>query len=55
MINLINKLINYYVLKQETELLIPAKTGNRTIKCTQVLKEFCQLITDLRRGKTCNL
>ena len=24
-------------------------------KCTQVLKGFFQLITDLRRGKTCNL
>ena len=31
-IDLINKLINYYVLKQETELLIPAQTGNRTIE-----------------------
>ena len=31
MINLINESINYsYVLKQETELLVPAKTGNRT-------------------------
>ena len=28
-----NKLINYsYISKQETELLIPAQTGNRTIK-----------------------
>ena len=26
------KLINYYVLKQETESLIPAQTGNRTMK-----------------------
>ena len=33
MINLINKIINYlYFSKQETELLIPAQTGNRTIK-----------------------
>ena len=32
-INLIKKLINYsYVLRQETELLIPAQTGNRTIE-----------------------
>ena len=30
--SLIDKLINYYVLKQETELLIPAQTGNRTMK-----------------------
>ena len=33
MINLINKSIDYsYGLKQETESLIPAQTGNRTIK-----------------------
>ena len=33
LINLINKLINYSnVLKQETELLIPAQTGSRTIE-----------------------
>ena len=33
MINFINKLTNYsYVLEQETELLIPAQTGNRTIE-----------------------
>ena len=33
MIDLINKSINYsYVLKQETEWLIPAQTGNRTIE-----------------------
>ena len=32
-IDLINELINYlYVSKQETELLIPAQSGNRTIK-----------------------
>ena len=31
--NFINRLINYlYVLRQETEFLIPAQTGNRTIK-----------------------
>ena len=42
-------------LKQEIELLIPAQTGNRTINIyTQVLKEFCQLITELQRGRTCN-
>ena len=33
MINLINESINHsYVLKQETELLIPAQTGDRTMK-----------------------
>ena len=29
---LINELDNYYILKPETELSIPAQTGNRTMK-----------------------
>ena len=33
-----NKLVSYSnILKQETELLIPAQTGNRTMKmCTSI-------------------
>ena len=32
--------------------LIPAKTGNRNT-FGSLMKDFCQLITDLSRGKTC--
>ena len=37
------KILNQFQPKQEIELLT----------CGSVMKDFCQLITDLRRGKTC--
>ena len=37
------KIWNYFQPAQEIELLT----------CGSVMKDFCQLITDLRRGKTC--
>ena len=36
------KILNQFQPKQEIELLT----------CGSVMKDFCQLITDLRRGKT---
>ena len=33
--------------------LIPAKTGNRITDMGSVMKDFCQLNTDLQRGNTC--
>ena len=55
MINFINKLTNYsYVLKQETELLIPATTGNRTIKI-QAGTELCQAQLKLASSLFCFL
>ena len=37
------KILKYFQPKQEMELLT----------CGSVMKNFCQLITDLQRGKTC--
>ena len=37
------KILNYFQPKQEIEVLT----------CGSVMKDFCQLITDLQRGKTC--
>ena len=37
------EILNQFQPKQEIELLT----------CGSVMKDFCQLITDLRRGKTC--
>ena len=33
--------------------LIPAKTGKKLLACGSVMKYFCQLITDLQKGKIC--
>ena len=33
--------------------LIPAQTGKKLLTCGSVMKDFCLLNTDLRRGKTC--
>ena len=33
--------------------LIPAQTGNRIADMWEGSENFCQLITDLQRGKTC--
>ena len=46
-INLMNRLINYaYISKQEIELLIPAQTGNRTIKMYTSIERIWSLTSE---------